>query len=203
MLSSITPLGERGRTSRWPVTATAYVLGSMLGGAGVGALAGGIGWLLPFELAAFSTTALVLLAVAAAVAVLIECRVLPSLPTVRRQVDEDWLHRYRGWVYGLGFGVQLGAGLVTIVTSPTIYLTTVLAAVTGTPLAGAVIGLVFGLTRALPVLGQRRVASPARLASSSQRLASLAPTGRAVAATGLGAVSVASAVQALVLAGGS
>jgi len=53
------------------------------------------------------------------------------------------------------------------------------------------------------VLGQRRVASTARLASSSQRLASLAPTGRAVAATGLFAVSVASAMQALVLAGGS
>ncbi len=201
MLSSITPLGERGRASRWRVTATAYVLGSMLGGAGVGALAGGIGWLLPFEVAAFTTTSLVLLAVAAAGAVLVECRVLPSLPTVRRQVDEDWLHRYRGWVYGLGFGLQLGAGLVTIVTSATVYLTVILAVLTGSPVAGAAVGLVFGATRALPVLTQRRVATTARLASSSQRLASLAPTGRLVAATGLVAVSAASAAQALVLAG--
>lgn len=201
MLSSITPLGEQGRASRWPVTATAYLLGSMLGGAGVGALGGGIGWLLPFEVAAFTTAALVLLAAATAVAVLVECRLLPSLPTVRRQVDEDWLHRYRGWVYGFGFGVQLGAGLMTIVTSPTVYVTLVLAAVTGSPPAGAVIGLVFGLTRALPVVGQRGVRTTARLARSSQRLASLAPTGRAVAATGLGAASVASAAQALSMAG--
>ena len=28
MLSSITPLGERGRASRWPVTAAAHLLGS-------------------------------------------------------------------------------------------------------------------------------------------------------------------------------
>ena len=26
------------------------------------------------------------------------------LPTTRRQVNEDWLGRYRGWVVGVGFG---------------------------------------------------------------------------------------------------
>ena len=32
-------------------------------------------------------------------------------------VHEQWLTRYRGWVYGVGFGAQLGFGLVTIITS--------------------------------------------------------------------------------------
>ena len=36
MLGSITPLGERGRGSRWWVTVTAYVLGSTLAGVALG-----------------------------------------------------------------------------------------------------------------------------------------------------------------------
>ena len=35
----------------------------------------------------------------------------------RRQVNEDWMARYRGWAYGAGFGLQLGLGVVTIVTT--------------------------------------------------------------------------------------
>jgi len=195
MLSSITPLGERGRSGRWPVTTTAYVLGSVLGGAAVGALAGTVGWLLPLDSAAFATAALVVLAVAAALAAAVEVGALPRLPTVRRQVDEDWLHRYRGWVYGAGFGLQLGAGLVTIVTSPTVYLTLALAVLTGSPGGGAVVGLVFGLSRALPVLGTRRVTTTESLAGSARRLASWERSGQAVAAVGLAAVATATAVQ--------
>ncbi|MGI8536413.1 MAG: hypothetical protein ACR2K2_07905 [Mycobacteriales bacterium] len=195
MLTSITPLGERGRHGRWAVTTTAYVLGSVLGGAAVGTLAGTVGWLLPLESAAFATAALVVLAVAAALAAAVEGGLLPRLPTVRRQVDEDWLHRYRGWVYGLGFGLQLGAGLVTIVTSPTLHLTLALAVLTGSPAGGAVVGVVFGLTRALPVLGTRRVTTTERLAGSARRLASFDRSGRAVATVGLATVAAATAAQ--------
>ena len=43
MLGSITPLGERGRGSRWWLTTTAYVVGSVVGGVAMGALMGAIG----------------------------------------------------------------------------------------------------------------------------------------------------------------
>ena len=43
------------------------------------------------------------------------------LPTTRRQVNEDWMGRYRGWVYGGAFGAQLGSGVATIVTSAAVY----------------------------------------------------------------------------------
>ena len=43
------------------------------------------------------------------------------LPTTRRQVNEDWMGRYRGWVYGVAFGAQLGTGVATIVTSAAVY----------------------------------------------------------------------------------
>ena len=199
MLTSITPLGERGRASRWSITATAYVLGSVVGGAVVGTLAGALGWLLPLEVPAVAVGALGLLTVAAVLAVLVERGRLPQVPTVRRQVDEDWLHRYRGWVYGVGFGAQLGAALVTIVTSPTVYLCLVLAVLTGSPAGGAVVGAAFGLARALPVLAMRRVTTPGHLASSSRRLAAHERTGRTLASAGLAAVAAASAAQLLVV----
>jgi len=197
MLSSITPLGERGRSGRWSVTVTAYVLGSALGGAAVGALLGGLGWLLPLELAGVATVALVLVSVAAAAAVLVEVGVLPRLPSLHRQVDEDWLHRYRGWVYGLGFGAQLGAGVVTIVTSPTVYLTGALALLTGSPLRGAAVGVTFGVVRALPVVVAGRVTTTARLVAAMRRLSSLEPVGRGAAAFALASVAAAGTVQLL------
>ena len=43
MLSSISPLGERARASRWWLTTTAYVLASTLGGVVLGLLASGTG----------------------------------------------------------------------------------------------------------------------------------------------------------------
>jgi hypothetical protein len=62
------------------------------------------------------------------------------VPTVRRQVDEGWRAGYRGWVWGFGYGIQLGAGVVTVVTTSTVYVTWLAAALSGSAVAGAVIG---------------------------------------------------------------
>ncbi|HZE04135.1 MAG TPA: hypothetical protein VE127_02860, partial [Solirubrobacteraceae bacterium] len=43
MLASITPLGERGRHSRWGLTVTAFLLGATLAGAAAGAALGTVG----------------------------------------------------------------------------------------------------------------------------------------------------------------
>lgn len=202
MLSSITPLGERGRASRWSVTTTAYVVGSVLGGALSGTVLGAVGWLLPLEVHAVAVGAVALLAVAAVLALLVETGRLPALPTWRRQVDEDWLHRYRGWVYGGGYGVQLGLGVVTIVTSPTLYVAFALALLTGSPLGGAVVGGTFGLVRALPVLGMRRVTTTSVLRAVHRRIERSAPVARAVS-TGLLAVVAVAATAQVVTTGGS
>src|SRR6185436_16220530 len=74
------------------------------------------------------------------------------LPTVRRQVDDRWLTRYRGWVYGVGFGFQLGLGVVTVVTTAGVYLAFVAAALSGSAAAGALIGAAFGVVRWLSIL---------------------------------------------------
>src|SRR3954453_19341957 len=105
MLTSISPLGERARGNRWAGTAAVYVVASTLGGVAIGALLGAVGSL-------FEVSLLVAAAVCALAAV---ADLVHRLPTIHRQVDEDWLSRYRGWVYGAGYGAQLGVGVATIV----------------------------------------------------------------------------------------
>ena len=90
MLSSITPLGERGRGSRWGVTVTFLIVGALLAGAGSGVIAGALGGLIwsggdeEPRLAVLAAALLVGLAVEAGLAGL-------RLPTIRRQVNENWL----------------------------------------------------------------------------------------------------------------
>lgn len=171
MLASIVPLGERARNQSWGITVAAYVVGSFMAGSVLGAVFGFAGS------AAFGFGRLgqrPLLATAAVVCALgagLDLRIGGlSLPTVRRQVNEDWLHRYRGWVCGLGFGVQLGLGVVTIVTTATVYLVFVLGFLSASWQAGAMLGAAFGLVRALPLLAMARVATPAQLRDKHRRM---------------------------------
>jgi hypothetical protein len=201
MLSSISPLGERARATRWGRTVTAYVLGSLLGGAVLGAAAGAIGAALPDRLLEAPATPWVVVALLL-LGLVLDLRAGDlGPPSWRRQVDEAWLARYRGWVYGLGFGVQLGLGVVTIVTSSTVYATAVLAALTGSPALGTLIGGVFGAVRALPVLALRGVHDRTGLHRVFARLERLRGPADAVARGAL--VGAAVAVPALVVAGGS
>ncbi|MDP8958721.1 MAG: DUF4407 domain-containing protein [Actinomycetota bacterium] len=174
MLSSITPLGERGRQRRWGITASSYLLGSALGGAALGSSLGLAGSLLPGF--APRTTALLLAALCLLTGAA-DLGLVP-LPSPRRQVNEDWLDQYRGWVVGLGYGFQLGLGVVTIVTTGTLYLVAVLAWLSGSWAAGAAMGATFGLVRALPILALRRVSTPERLRHFHRRLHLLARPSR-------------------------
>ena len=164
MLASITPLGQRGRGASWTRTVTAYVVASAAGGAVMGAVFGGVGSLLP---GVGSAAALVVVAVLAVVAALSDLHGQP--PSLHRQVDEGWLTSYRDWVCGVGFGFQLGLGAVTIATSASLYLTWLLELLAATPTAGGLIGLVFGVARAVPILGNRAVVDPESLRRTHRR----------------------------------
>jgi hypothetical protein len=154
MLASITPLGERGRQRRWGSTVAAYVFGSTLGGAAAGVLAGGAGSLAVGGIGWDLRIALV--AVALAVGLVVEFA-LGRVPGPRRQVDESWLDLYRGPVYGFGFGVQLGAGVVTVVLTSTVYVVLVAAFASGSLAVGAAIGALAGLLRGATLLAAARV----------------------------------------------
>lgn len=155
MLSSINPLGERVRNNRWGLTATWYTLGSLAGGALFGAALGTVAW--AADVGRLSTRQSAAGVVGVTLVVLCADILWPRrVPGPRRQVDERWLDLYRAWVYGGGFGVQLGTGVATIVATWSVYAVWVLALMTGSPSHGALLGAVFGLARALPILAARR-----------------------------------------------
>jgi len=186
MLASINPLGERARERRWGVTVAAYLLGSTTAAVLLGGLLGTVGHALspgpgPTALLVVALTALALAADLGLGGL--------RLPTVHRQVDKDWLGRYRGWVVGAGFGVQLGLGVVTIVNTAGVYLMLALALLTGSAAAGALVGGAFGLVRALVILVVARVRRPDQLRVALRRVNAWRPLSERV---GL-------AVQALVL----
>ncbi len=194
MLGSITPLGERGRNSRWTVTVTAYVLGSVAAGTLIGSMLGWVGGLAPGN----ASTRLVALAVVIAAGAAVDAGLAGvRLPTVRRQVNEDWLARYRGWVYGVSFGFQLGLGVVTVVNLSAVYLALAAALLSTSALGGAAIGATFGVLRALPLVATARVRSPLQLARINARLETWdAPARRAAVAleATLAAVALAAAL---------
>ena len=164
MLASINPLGERARHTRWGRTVAWYMAGSTAGGLVIGAIVGGLGAALR-AVASPSTGLVGGLAIAVCVVGLALDLHVGGLapPSVRRQVNQDWLARYRGWVYGGNFGFQLGLGVVTIVTTSTIYVALALGLLAGSFVGGLAIGGTFGLVRALPILAVRRVQDPAQL----------------------------------------
>ena len=162
MLTSISPFGERARGQRWGTTVTAYVVASALGGALVGGVLGSLG---AFTLRSLDPThALVVVAALAIVGLALDLGTAGlRVPTTRRQVDENWLTAYRGWAYGAGYGVQLGAAFTTIVAGSITYVAFACALLSASVPAGVAIGATFGIVRALPQLLARRATDPARL----------------------------------------
>ena len=158
MLSSIHPLGERARNNTWGVTAMAFVAGAIAGGFTLGALSGTAGWFV-HSLIPWSAQAALIIAIAVvALAILSDLMGwTQKLPWPRRQVNENWIGTYRGWVYGSGFGFQLGAGLFTYVATLGVYVAIIIAFLSASPALGAFIGAVFGLFRGLPVLTTSRI----------------------------------------------
>ncbi|MFL6205537.1 MAG: hypothetical protein ACJ739_09315 [Acidimicrobiales bacterium] len=176
MLSTITPIGERGRNHRYASTAAWFVLGATLGGAtlGLGAalLAAIVGSLGLSPAAALGATALLAATTVASDLNLGGFR----LPSHTRQVNEAWLDEFRSWVYGGGFGWQIGVGLATFVTTAAVYLMIGMAALTGDPLVALLLMTGFGLVRGLAVLLGRNLTSPERLFALHRRLEELLPS---------------------------
>jgi hypothetical protein len=181
MLSTITPLAEAGRGHRYRTTAGWFVVGSVVGGATLGSgaalLAGAVGRVDPTAAATLGVAAMAALLTAAS-----DLRVFGwQLPIHPRQVNELWLGKFRSWVYGAGFGWQIGVGFATYIMTAAVYLTVVLAALTGEPAVAFAICVTFGLVRGLAILLGASITSPERLLASHRRFDALAePTRRAL-----------------------
>jgi len=175
MLASITPFSEIGRGNRYRTTAIWFVTGSLVGGGTLGALAAaltvGLGMI---SLTSMQTTALAFAASALALVSDVSFRGV-HLPVHHRQVNERWLDQFRPWVYGAGFGWQIGAGLVTYIMTAGIYLMIVLAVLVGAPWFALALGALFGLVRGLSVLLGRQITNAATLRIFHRRFSRWGP----------------------------
>lgn len=194
MLSTITPMAETSRGRRWGTTAAWFVLGATLGGATLGVVAtllaaavGAAGWAVGASVG--------LAAVAAAAGAALDLGLVGGrpMPHHRRQVNEVWLDQYRSWVYGAGFGWQIGTGLATYIMTAGVYLTVVLAALTGRPAVAFGVAVLFGFTRGLAILLGAGLRDPERLRRFHRRFEEIGPTVRRVVIGVQLAVSVAAA----------
>lgn len=194
MLTSISPLGERARGNRWSVTVLWLGLGAVVGGAAVGAALGALGRVSVAGVDSSVRLVLLTAACAGAAAWDLSGRRLPG----RRQVNEDWLVAYRSWVYGAGFGVQLGAAVATVVNTALVPLFMLAALLAGEMAAGLLIGAAFGAVRGASLVLGRRVRTPDDLRHLHRRLDRHADRIRRVGA--VVAVALAGAAAASLLA---
>lgn len=167
----------------WGRTVIGFLIGAVIGGA---LLFGAVG--LVGQVSGLNGLTYIVALVALAAAVLLDLlKVTPLGP--KRQVNEDWLGRYRDWVVGLGFGAQLGAGFTTYVTTWGTWALVVIAAVAGLP--GAIlVGVSFGLGRCVLLMATGRSTSTVRLAESMRRFVSAESSARWLALAGYSAVVV-------------
>jgi MFS family permease len=181
MLSTLTPLGERSRGHRYPVTVVWFVAGAVGGGAVLGAGMAALAAATSTWSASPRAIAIAVI-VATLVSIASDLRVGGfSLPTVPRQVDEVWTGRYRSWVYASGFGAQIGIGVSTYVMTAAVYLTIVVAALTRDPLVALLVGTTFGAARGLAILAGMRLTTPAAIRSFHDRFEGAAGRSRSFA----------------------
>jgi len=170
MLSSITPLGERGRGNRFRRTAAWFIVGAVTGGATLGAAAGLLarGWSV---LGVPDRTTLAIGALSAGLAVLGDLGLLGfRIPVLRRQVNERWLDQFRGVIYGVGFGWQIGVGLATYVMTTGVFLAIALAVLNARFFVALAVGATFGTVRGLAVLVSARATTPEALRRLHRRM---------------------------------
>ena len=197
MLSQISPMAEAGRGRKFGRTASWFIAGAVVGGLtlGCGIAVGAIA----FAATGLGETPAIALVIGGAFAcAAVDTRVLGfGPPFLCRQVNQDWLLNYRPWVYGGGFGWQIGAGVTTYVMTAAVPLMILVGALGTNPWIALAIGAAFGLVRGLAVLLGARLRTPAALTAFHRRFDALAePVRQAVIGVQLGVAAVAAWIVA-------
>ena len=97
-------------------------------------------------------------------------------------------------MYGIGYGVQLGLGVTTVVSSAATYVALLAAFLLGDSGSGAIVLGVFGLIRGVTPLAAASVRRPDQLRALHVRLEALRdPVARVAVASLLGMTAVAAA----------
>ena len=197
VLSSITPFGERSRGHNYRVTAGWFVAGAIIGGVTLGAITAGLTSVVSSaHLDRHPAWLAGAVAVVAGGAAAVDAGVFGAvIPVWRRQLNDAWMSRYRGWVYGAGYGWQLGVGFATYIMTAAVFALPLLGILTGDAVTALAICTLFGLVRGLVVVLTARASGPAQLRVLHRRFAEWGPVVR-VAVIGVELAVVVSALAA-------
>ena len=180
MLSTITPVTEQGRGRTYWGTVPWYLIGALAGGATLGGAAA----LLSIPVGAADLAPEVALGIAGLFTVVSVFSDLGvggfRLPRHKRQVDRFWLDDYRSWVYGTGFGWQIGVGLATYIVTTAVYVTVLIAILSGSPGEALLLGLLFGGIRGLAIFLGSGATTLDKLHALHRRITELEPGSRLV-----------------------
>ena len=158
MVTTIVPAVLAGKTWRWFVAAVVFVMGGILGGGTFGFIvalfAARIEHLLAFSSSVQSEIVWLILSILAAGYALNDLGHirLPVIP-IRRQVPREWRVRYPLTLVAFVYGLDLGTGFTTQVTSSAIYILYLAAAGIGQPIVGAILLGCYGGIRTLVMMG--------------------------------------------------
>ena len=174
MVGTLIPIGYGERRNRGlPLPLVSYVAGSVIAGAVAGALFGIAGGAVLND-GLGSAAAGLLLAVLALTYSLVEARLVGiPIPQANRQVRQRrHLAESRPNVLAFGYGIGLGAGVLTHITVATLVVVVAGVIAGGDPLAGAATMAVFALARSMPLLlvGVEAAANERSLAEATEAI---------------------------------
>jgi hypothetical protein len=158
MVETLAPAGYAGRLRTTLVACATFTAGALVGGV---ITFGGLG-LLGQALGAGGTGAAAVAAVIAVAAAIGEARGVRIVPQVRRQVPESWRRVLPVPLAAGLYGVLLGLGFTTFILTFAVWALAAVSVALGDPQLGAVLGLAFGIGRALPVIALAPIAETDR-----------------------------------------
>jgi hypothetical protein len=148
MIETIGPHGHTGGRATTLSACLTFTLGALVGGVVTFAA---LGWLGSLLQGAEQGAAYVVGAVIAVVAAALEIRGVPILPQLRRQLPEHWRRVMPMPVAAGLYGILLGLGFTTFVLTFGVFALAGISFAVADPGIGAVIGLAFGVGRAVPI----------------------------------------------------
>jgi hypothetical protein len=154
MVETLAPAGYAGRLRTTLVACATFTVGALVGGV---ITFGGLA-LLGRELGAGGTTAAAVAVVVAVFAAAGEARGVRIVPQVRRQVPESWRRVLPVPLAAGLYGVLLGLGFTTFILTFAVWALAAVSVALGDPALGALVGLGFGIGRALPVVALAPIA---------------------------------------------
>jgi hypothetical protein len=158
MVETLAPAGYAGRLRTTLVACFTFTLGALAGGVltfgGLAKLGAALG--------SGGTGAAVVAAAIAVAAAIGEARGVRVVPQVRRQVPESWRRVLPVPLAAGLYGVLLGLGFTTFILTFAVWALAAVSVALGDPGIGAVLGLAFGVGRALPVIALAPVAESDR-----------------------------------------